>query len=383
MPDGVVPAGRAGAGRGRLRRRRAGVAPRGRRGLSRPPRRLHPWVPGRRGCGRRGRALVRPRARRGGSGHPLRGPAPAPGPGGGPDRRRGVRRRLQGHEPPRRVGRAGGRARRRTDRGRPGQGRRPLAACDGHRPAGGRGRDRRRGGGDRRALRTRRAGAQGGLDRGGRAPRVRAGARGGHRDPRAGMREPGHVPRLPGTGGPFHRRRDRAGTRAIGGLMATRVIEVPRHLRLVKSKREERTPAELAARHSRMVLVLIGATAALTALGLVMVLSASSVSSYAQYGSSFLFFKRQAVYAVVGIAAMILTSRMRYGVWQRLALPVLALTTVLLLFVLRPGTGTVVGGSARWIALGPVTIQPSEIAKLAVIAFAATILTRKKDRLHW
>ena len=164
--------------------------------------------------------------------------------------------------------------------------------------------------------------------------------------------------------------------------MATRVIEAPRHLRLVKSKREERTPAELAARHSRMVLVLIGATAALTALGLVMVLSASSVSSYAQYGSSFLFFKRQAVYAVVGIAAMILTSRMRYGVWQRLALPVLALTTVLLLFVLRPGTGTVVGGSARWIALGPVTIQPSEIAKLAVIAFAATILTRKKDRIH-
>ena len=164
--------------------------------------------------------------------------------------------------------------------------------------------------------------------------------------------------------------------------MATRAIEAPRHLRLVRPNREDRTPAEIAARHSRMVLALIGATVALTALGLVMVLSASSVSSYAQYGSSFLFFKRQAIYAIVGIAAMIVTSRMRYGIWQKLALPLLGVTTALLLLVLRPGSGTVAGGSARWIGVGPITIQPSELAKLAVIAFAATILTRKKDRLH-
>jgi cell division protein FtsW len=162
--------------------------------------------------------------------------------------------------------------------------------------------------------------------------------------------------------------------------MATRTLEAPRHLRLVK--REERTPAEVAARHSRMVLVLIGATAALTALGLVMVLSASSVSSFAQYGSSFLFFKRQAVYAAVGAVAMLTTSRIRYAIWQRLALPLVGISLALLLLVLRPGAGTVAGGSARWIAFGPITIQPSELAKLAVIAFAATILTRKQDRIH-
>ena len=162
--------------------------------------------------------------------------------------------------------------------------------------------------------------------------------------------------------------------------MATRAMDAPRHLRLVK--REERTPAEVAARHSRMVLLLIGATAALTALGLVMVLSASSVSSFAQYGSSFLFFKRQAVYAAVGAVAMLLTARMRYAIWQRLAVPLVGISVALLLLVLRPGAGTVAGGSARWIALGPITIQPSELAKLGVIAFAATILTRKQDRLH-
>jgi cell division protein FtsW len=162
--------------------------------------------------------------------------------------------------------------------------------------------------------------------------------------------------------------------------MASRAIEVPRHLRLVRQ--EERTPAEIAARHSRMVLLLIGACAALTAIGLIMVLSASSVSSYAQYGSSFLFFKRQAMYASVGIVALITTARMRYAVWQRLAMPMVGASVLLLLLVLRPGAGTVAGGSARWIAVGPITIQPSELAKLAVIAFAATILARKQHLLY-
>jgi cell division protein FtsW len=108
-----------------------------------------------------------------------------------------------------------------------------------------------------------------------------------------------------------------------------------------------------------------------------MVLSASYVFSYVEYGSSFLFFKRQAAYAVVGFAALLLTSRMRYTVWQRLAAPFLGVTTLLLLLVLHPSAGTVAGGSARWIALGPVTIQPSEFAKLALIAFGATILARR------
>src|ERR671935_1757160 len=161
--------------------------------------------------------------------------------------------------------------------------------------------------------------------------------------------------------------------------MASRVVEAPRHLRLVRPG--ERT-ATRAATQSRLVLTVIGATAALTAIGLVMVLSASSVSSYAQYGSSFLFFKRQALYALVGTAALVATAHVRYRAWQRLWIPLLAITGALLLLVLHPGAGTVAGGSARWIAFGPVTIQPSELAKLAVIAFAATILTRKWKTLH-
>lgn len=115
----------------------------------------------------------------------------------------------------------------------------------------------------------------------------------------------------------------------------------------------------------------------LTVLGLVMVLSASSVQAYQEYGSSFLFFLRQLVYAVAGGGALVLTARMRYGAWRRLCVPLLAASTALLLLVLLPGVGTVAGGSARWIQLGPVTVQPSEPAKLAVIAFAAALLARR------
>jgi cell division protein FtsW len=130
------------------------------------------------------------------------------------------------------------------------------------------------------------------------------------------------------------------------------------------------------------VRLLLASTLSLTVIGLVMVLSASSVSAYARFGSSFLFFRRQLVYAVVGGVALWITSRMRHRAWERLAAPLLVVTVVLLGLVLHPAAGTVAGGSARWIAVGPVTVQPSEIAKLAVIAFASALLARRWSELH-
>ena len=152
------------------------------------------------------------------------------------------------------------------------------------------------------------------------------------------------------------------------------------HLRLVGP--EERSPGPRpAARADRTVALLLGATGALMVLGLVMVLSASSVGAYQDYGSSFLFFVRQLVYAGVGVGAFLLTSRMRHTAWQRLCMPLLVLSVALLIVVLMPGIGTVAGGSARWLRLGPITVQPSEIAKVAVVTFAATLLARRWRRL--
>jgi cell division protein FtsW len=154
-----------------------------------------------------------------------------------------------------------------------------------------------------------------------------------------------------------------------------------RHLRLVRPGRRaaSRTQTDLATR--RTVAMLLGATAFLVAAGLIMVLSASSISAYAQFGDSFLFFQRQAGYAVAGTLGLWLTSRMRYQAWRRLAVPMLGLTVVLLALVLHPTTGVEAYGSSRWIALGPVTIQPSEIAKLSLIVFCAAILARKWGKL--
>jgi cell division protein FtsW len=155
-----------------------------------------------------------------------------------------------------------------------------------------------------------------------------------------------------------------------------------RSLRLVRPTEvglRPRSASEVGGR--RNLTMLMGATAFLTAGGLIMVLSASSVSAYAQYGSSFLFFQRQAAYAVVGTVALVVTSRMRYDAWQRLAVPFLGLTVVLLALVLHPTAGIAAYGSSRWISLGPVTIQPSELAKLALVVFVATVLARKWSRM--
>src|SRR6266545_5165391 len=162
-----------------------------------------------------------------------------------------------------------------------------------------------------------------------------------------------------------------------------------RHLRVVhdeartRSRLLERVRRRAAARtrNPTVVLVLLGATWLLVGIGLIMVLSASSVSSYARYHSSFLFFKRQSLYVAAGGAMLLVTSRIRYRAWQRLAIPLMVASLALLVVVLHPAVGTVAGGSTRWITVGPVTIQPSEIAKLAMVVFTATILTRKWKRL--
>ena len=157
----------------------------------------------------------------------------------------------------------------------------------------------------------------------------------------------------------------------------------PRHLRLVRSNEwppgSARGRADAASR--RTVALLLGSTAFLVGAGLVMVLSASSVSAFAQYGDIFVFVQRQAAYAVGGILALLLTSRMRADAWGRLAWPLLVLTIAMLGLVLAPSAGIEAYGSSRWFRLGPVTVQPSEFAKLSLVVFTAALLARKWGRL--
>jgi cell division protein FtsW len=162
----------------------------------------------------------------------------------------------------------------------------------------------------------------------------------------------------------------------------TRRRAAPRrsHLRVVAP--DERPSPGQAGQADRTVALLLVSAGALVILGLVMVLSASSVRAYEEFGSSFLFFVRQLVYAAVGLAAFLVAARMRHTAWQRLCVPLLLVSVTLLVLVLVPGLGTVAGGSARWLRFGAVTVQPSEMAKVAVITFAATLLARRFRRIH-
>jgi cell division protein FtsW len=121
--------------------------------------------------------------------------------------------------------------------------------------------------------------------------------------------------------------------------------------------------------------VLILVTLGLVAFGLVMVYSATSASAALANGDPAYYLKRQAIYAVLGIALMVAASRLDFRVLRRVA-PVLVVTSLgLLLAVLVIGQS--VNGARRWLTFGPAVFQPSELAKIALAVWAASYLTRR------
>jgi cell division protein FtsW len=125
--------------------------------------------------------------------------------------------------------------------------------------------------------------------------------------------------------------------------------------------------------------VLLGATVLLTAVGLVMVLSASSVEAFQSSGSPYSYVRRQAVWVGVGGMLMWAASRLPVRVFRVLAYPALLLGLTLLVLVLLPGVGRNVNGNQNWLDFGgPFSIQPSEPAKLALVVWGADLLARKE-----
>jgi cell division protein FtsW len=129
-------------------------------------------------------------------------------------------------------------------------------------------------------------------------------------------------------------------------------------------------------------LLLVGTVAVLNVVGGVMVLSASSVSSLTDYGSAWYFFERQVLWIAVAAAAFMVTARIDYHAWRKCVRPLLVVSMVLLVAVLIPGIGVEVAGSRRWLGTGVLRFQPTEIAKLALLLYAADVLTRRARDLH-
>jgi len=126
--------------------------------------------------------------------------------------------------------------------------------------------------------------------------------------------------------------------------------------------------------------LLVGATVLLLALGLVMVLSASSIVSLRLHDSVYTLAQRQALFAIVGLAAMVVASRVPVRMWRGFAWPTLVIALVLLVAVLL--IGVEVSGQKNWIDIvGPFRLQPSEIAKFAIVLWSADLLARKESLL--
>jgi cell division protein FtsW len=130
-------------------------------------------------------------------------------------------------------------------------------------------------------------------------------------------------------------------------------------------------------RRSRTFVSLLGIIATLNLVGLVMVLSASSVSALDDYGSTWYVAMRQGMWLSIGAAMCIVVMRIDYHRWRRSAAPLLAGSVLLLMLVLVPGVGMNVNGASRWLGYGPFSLQPSELAKLAVLLFVADLLARR------
>ncbi|MXW41616.1 MAG: putative lipid II flippase FtsW [Acidimicrobiia bacterium] len=128
--------------------------------------------------------------------------------------------------------------------------------------------------------------------------------------------------------------------------------------------------------------LLFGFVTTLTAVGLVMVLSVSSVTSLYVGQSTFFTFQRQLVWMLVGLLVLVTMMRFDYNGLKKYSLVLLSLSLILLVAVLVPGVGVAANGATRWIAVGPINFQPSELAKLAMVVFAASWLADKVGSEH-
>jgi len=122
-------------------------------------------------------------------------------------------------------------------------------------------------------------------------------------------------------------------------------------------------------------------TVLLTVIGLIMVLSASSPSAYYDTkgtGSNpAYYFIRQGIFAAAGIVAMYIISKMNYQTFRWISIFVLGASIILLLLVFVPGIGVVRNSARRWIELGPIQFQPSETAKVGIVLYFASRLSKR------
>jgi len=116
-------------------------------------------------------------------------------------------------------------------------------------------------------------------------------------------------------------------------------------------------------------------------IGLIMLTSTTIDIAYRLHADDFFYVKKQLVFMSLGLASIIVVARVRLGIWERLGPLLLCLVIVLLFLVLVPGMGRTVNGSTRWLMVGPLGLQVSEFAKVAMIIYLSGYLVRHADNV--
>ena len=127
--------------------------------------------------------------------------------------------------------------------------------------------------------------------------------------------------------------------------------------------------------------LLFAVVAILVGIGLVMIFSASSALAYDSYHDSAYYLKRQLMWLVVALGAAYFAYSIDYHKLKRFAPVLLVLSTLSLILVLIPHVGILANGARRWLGAGPVSIQPSEFAKLALVLYLAAMLSSRGERI--
>ncbi|OGY71186.1 MAG: cell division protein FtsW [Candidatus Jacksonbacteria bacterium RIFCSPHIGHO2_02_FULL_44_25] len=127
----------------------------------------------------------------------------------------------------------------------------------------------------------------------------------------------------------------------------------------------------------------IGLTLALLAFGLVMLTSASQVIGLDDFKDPFYYIKHQLIFGVLpGLLCMILASHIPYRLYEKYAIAIFAGTVILLILIFIPGIGFTHAGASRWLAVLGISVQPSEIMKLALVIFLSSWFAKRKDKTN-
>ena len=118
----------------------------------------------------------------------------------------------------------------------------------------------------------------------------------------------------------------------------------------------------------------------LTTIGLIFIADISAPQALNYFGDKFHFFRQQVVWAIGGILTMIVVSNINYNLWKKLAVPIFFIAVICLIAVLIPGISLKALGARRWISIGNINFQPSEVVKLGLALYIAKLADSKMQK---